>query len=392
MFRRLSLLLLVVVLATACNQEVSETTTTTTTLATTTTVGPTTTTIAPVTIENAPAELVAVVEDFYEYSSGSGTEAPPMPEAVLASITPTPVETPRSGVSSVGTFQGQEVATVEMDGDLFLAVDDESGWRIVGGNWPNLSLPAFYGTTPRLVAVVGSDARPGEDVASTRADSIHFVGLDGAGQGGIVGVPRDSFVSIAGGGRRKINAALADYGPDGMMQTFRDLTGLPLEGYVLTGFVGFQEMLGNVLGGIDLVIPFAIRDSASGADFEAGAQYVNGPQALAFSRARKTFSDGDFTRSANQGLVLIDAAKNLRTKGYGAIPRLLELSEPWMLTDLNPEQLLTFSALTIGSSLDTIPNVVAPGSPGWAGNASVVYLSDAVTALWSDLADGSLGN
>ena len=394
MHRRLSLLLALVVLG-ACTAETVETTTSSTTTSiptTTTTAGPTTTTIPPFAIENAPPELVAVVEGFYEFASGAGTEPPPAPEPVLASIKPAPVETPRTGVSSVGTFQGQGVATVEMDGDLFLAVNDGPGWRIVGGNWPNLSLPAYYGPTPRLVAVVGSDARPGEDVATSRADSIHFVGLDGAGKGGIVGVPRDAWVPIAGGGRSKINAALNLGGPEVMMQTFRDLTGLPLEGYVLTGFVGFQEMLGNVLGGIDLVVPFAIYDNASGAAFEPGVQYVNGPEALAFSRARKAFANGDFTRSANQGLVLIDAAKNLRIKGYGAIPRLLEMSEPFMLTNLSPEQILTFAALTIGTDLDTIPNMVTPGSAGWAGSASVVYLSSGVGALWADLADGRIGS
>jgi anionic cell wall polymer biosynthesis LytR-Cps2A-Psr (LCP) family protein len=177
-----------------------------------------------------------------------------------------------------------------------------------------------------------------------------------------------------------------------MMQTFRDLTALPIEGYVLTGFLGFQEMLGNVLGGIDLVVPYAISDSAAGAAFEPGTQYVNGPQALAFSRARKSLANGDFTRSANQGLVLIDTAKNLQHKGYGVIPRLMELSEPWMLTNLTPEQLLTFAALLLGTDLDTIQNQVAPGSSGTAGAASVVYLSDSASQVWADLADGRLGS
>ncbi|MGH8947248.1 MAG: LCP family protein, partial [Acidimicrobiia bacterium] len=352
-------MLVLAVIATACApEEAVESTTSSSRATTTSTAGPTTTTAPPFAIENAPDELTAVVESFYLYATGVEKEAPPMPEPVLAGITPKAAETPQAGVASMGTFKGHGVATAELDGDLFLAVDDGSGWRIVGGNWPNLSLPAYYGPAPRLVAVVGSDARPWEDVVTARADSIHFVGLDGSGQGGIVGVPRDSWVPIAGGGRSKINAALANYGVEGMMQTLRDLSGLPLEGYVLTGFLGFQEMLGNVLGGIDLVVPYAISDSASGADFQAGAQYVNGPEALDFSRARKSLPNGDFTRSANQGLVLIDSAKNLRSKGYGAIPRLMELSEGWMLTDLSAEQLLTFSSLVIGSNLDTMPNMV----------------------------------
>lgn len=394
MNRRLVVLLVLAVIAIACAPEeaVESTTTEAETTTTSTTVATTTTTVPQFTIANAPAELAAMVEAFYAYASGETTEPPRAPEPVVAGITPSPVETPLAGVASVGTFKGQGVATVEMEGDLFLTIDDGSGWRIVGGFWPRLSLPAYYGAGPRLVAVVGSDARPWEDVVTSRADSIHFVALDGAGKGGIVGVPRDSWVTIAGGGRGKINAALPDHGPEGMMQTFRDLTGLPLEGYVLTGFLGFQEMLGNVLGGIDLVVPYPISDSAAGAEFDAGVQYVNGPDALAFSRARKSLPNGDFTRSANQGLVLIDAAKNLRLKGYGVIPRLLEMSEPWMLTDLSPEQLLTFAALVIGTDLDTMPNVVAPGSSGTAGSASVVYLSDSAGQVWADLADGRLGS
>jgi hypothetical protein len=91
-------------------------------------------------------------------------------------------------------------------------------------------------------------------------------------------------------------------------------------------------------------------------------------------------------------LVLIDTAKNLKQKGYGVIPRLLELSEPWIVTDLPPESLLTFAAQVIGTDLDTIQNQVVPGYSGSAGSASVVYLSDSAPAVWADLADGRLGS
>jgi LCP family protein required for cell wall assembly len=227
---------------------------------------------------------------------------------------------------------------------------------------------------------------------TTRTDSIHFVGLDGKGHGGIVGVPRDSWVSIAGGGRSKINAALSWAGTEGMMETFRDLSGLPLEGYVMTGFAGFEEMITSVLGGFELVVPYPMRDQASKADFEAGPQVVDGDEALAFARTRKTLPNGDFDRSANQGLIMLDVLRNLKGQGFMAIPRLLELSEPFMMTDLGPAELLTFAAQTITTKKDAIPNVVAPGSPGWAGQASVVFLSGSAPRLFRDLADGRLGN
>ena len=324
--------------------------------------------------------------------SGESAKAPPAPEQVLSGITPAPVEYPRAGVASVGSLKGQHLATAELDGDLFLAVKDPSGWRIVGGNWPSLSQPAYWGPSPRLIAVVGSDARPGEDILTTRTDSIHFVGLDGAGAGGIVGVPRDSYVPIAGGGRSKVNAALSWAGTEGMMQTFKDMSGLPLEGYVMTGFSGFTEMVGTVLGGFELLVPSPMHDEASQAAFEPGPQIVDGAQALAFSRTRKTLPNGDFGRSFNQGLVMLDVLRSLQTRGYGVIPTLIGLSSPFLMTDLTPEQLLTFSAMAMASDLEAIPNVVAPGSAGSAGSASVVFLSDSASELWADLADGRLGS
>ncbi len=399
MIRRLSVLFVLVIVVTACSPDAEEATTTrettppTTSPPTTTTIPPTTTTtIPPFTVKGAPATVEKMVNHFYRYATGDIANPPRMSRPILAQIEPTPAKTPRSGVASVGVFKKQAVATVVMNDDLFLMVNNGDGWRIVGGKWPSISVKARLGPSPRLVAVVGSDARPGEDMLATRTDSIHFVGLDGKGHGGIIGVPRDSWVSIAGGGSSKINAALSFAGTEGMMETFRDLSGLPLEGYVMTGFAGFEEMISSVLGGFELVVPYPMRDQASKADFEAGPQVVDGDEALAFARTRKSLPNGDFERSANQGLIMLDVLRNLKGKGYLAIPKLLELSEPFMMTDLGPAELLTFAAQTIATKKAAIPNVVAPGSPGWAGQASVVFLADSAPRLFRDLADGRLGN
>ncbi|MGH8946765.1 MAG: LCP family protein, partial [Acidimicrobiia bacterium] len=225
---------------------------------------------------------------------------------------------------------------------------------------------------------------------ATRADSIHFVGLDGQGGGGVVGVPRDSWVAGSTGGRGKITNILANHGPDPLLQTFKELTGLPLEGYILTGFSGFQAMVGEVLGGVTAVVPFAINDRAAKASLDAGEQILDGAQALSFARARKTVPGGDFTRSSHQGVILIAAARKVQGMGYGAIPVLMQGSDPWLDTNLTAEQLLTFSAMAISANLDSVQNVVAPGSVGRVGAASVVFLSSSASDLWADLADGRL--
>lgn len=361
---------------------------------TTTTEPPTTTTTTPsFEIEGAPRGVTLVVRDFYAYASGESADRPPAPDAVLDSISPGEVDLTFRGSAQTGVFKEQRLAVVEIGSDVFLAVDgDETGWRIVGGEWPSLSVPAYFGETPRHVAVVGSDARPGQDVDRSRADSIHFVALDGEGGGAVVGLPRDSWVSVPGHGRTKITNSLSRGGPEALMGAFADLTGLPFEGYVMTGFSGFESLLGSVLGGVSVEVPFAINDRWAHVSLQAGTQVLDGAQALGFSRARKTVPGGDFTRSEHQGLILLASAESVRSMGVGSIPGLLERSEPHIITDLSAEQLLTFSAMAIYSDLDEMPNIVAPGSPGSAGGASVVFLSSSVDELWADLADGRLEN
>ena len=367
-----------------------------TTTSSPTTLPPTTTTTkaleATVRVEGAPRDLETLVEDFYSYALGAVAEEPSAPVAVLEQIEAPEVSLPSVGSATTATFREDDVAVVEVGSDLFLAVDDGSGWRIVGGEWPTLSVPAYFGETPRMVAVVGSDARPGQDVDRSRADSIHFVALDGSGGGAIVGLPRDSYVPIPGFGSGKITTSLSRGGPDAMMAAFQELTELPLEGYVLTGFSGFESLLGTVLGGVDIDVPFSINDRWAHVTLSAGEQVLDGAEALGFARARKTVPGGDFTRSEHQGMIMLAAAEVVDALGLAAIPELLEASAPHLETDLSAEQLLTFSAMAASADRDEIPNVVAPGSPGWAGSASVVYLSSSVDELWADLEDGRLEN
>lgn len=357
---------------------------------TTSTLPPTTTTVTGLEVEGAPASLSDVVSGFYAYATGQTDDAPPMSSGILSSVTPTQGEAPLTGTASLAEFGGQQIGVVEATSDVFLVVEDGSGWTIVGGTWPSIGVPAYFGRGPRHVAVVGSDARPGQTVDRSRADSIHFVGLDGDGGGAVVGLPRDSYVEVPGLGRMKVTGSLARGGPETMMATFEAMTGLDFEGYVLTGFDGFEQMLGSVLGGVSLEIPYSINDRWAKVNLEAGIQMLNGAQALGFARARKTVPGGDLTRSEHQGVILLAAASTVKALGYSAIPGLLEASEPHMITDMTPEQLLTFSAMAISADLESVANVVAPGRTGTAGGASVVFLNDSVSSLWEDLADGHL--
>lgn len=360
---------------------------------TTSTTAPTTTTTAPlpaVTGEAVDSALAATIQALYGLSKGS--TPPPAPESVIAGFrSGSGADLPETAVGHVGQFEtAYRVAVVEAGDDVTLAVADPT-WRIVGGWWPSVGVEPVLGAFPKRVAVIGSDARPGEDPNISRADSIHFVNLAEDGSVAVVGVPRDSWVAIPGVGKSKINSSLSRGGPDLMMETFADVTGVDLDGYLLTGFAGFQDLIG-VLGGLEIDVPTSLSDKAAQAYIDAGQQILQAADALAFTRVRKTLPNGDFGRSENGGLALIAAASMLRAMGPGAIPGLIQDSQDAYYTDLTGEEMLLLAAAITRFDPESTENVVASGSTGTAGSASVVFLHDSAYQTFEDMADGKLGN
>ena len=96
------------------------------------------------------------------------------------------------------------------------------------------------------VVLLGSDARAGE---VSRSDTIVVAK---AGEG-MLAVPRDTLVEIPGVGEDKINAAFAVGGPELTVETLENLTGLPINNYVVVHFDGVEDIV-NALGGITLDI------------------------------------------------------------------------------------------------------------------------------------------
>lgn len=245
-----------------------------------------------------------------------------------------------------------------------------------------------------FVLVVGSDARPGQNVRRANGDSLHLLAVNPRTlQGTVMGIPRDAWVEIPGKGNGKITSALAMGGPDLMARTVRHLTGLPVHFWVLTGFAGLSGIV-DELGGVDVFVDHRMDDRASGAHFQPGWHHFTGAQALAFSRARHSEPNGDFDRSRNQGVLLLASLAKMRAeveddeglrRWIAVLTRHTELDAP-------ASSLLSLAAL--GRRLDpaAVSNVVVPGRVGTAGRQSVVYLTADAAALFLDLrADAVVG-
>jgi LCP family protein required for cell wall assembly len=256
--------------------------------------------------------------------------------------------------------------------------------------------PGLPSNGPLFVLVIGSDARPGRSAVNARADSIHIVGVNPrVGRVSILGIPRDSWVGIPGVGSNKINAALALGGPELFVRTVEQVSGIKIDAFVLTGFVGFERLV-DAVGGIDVRIPYPIDDSAAGAHFRAGPEHLNRSEALAFARARHDVPAGDFSRSFNQGRLIIAALATLRRQVANDRPTALL---PWVLagsrslqTDLSLSQIFELLLAAPAFQSKRARNEVASGSGRMIGGLSVVVLGERARALFRDLrGDAVLG-
>ncbi len=226
------------------------------------------------------------------------------------------------------------------------------------------------------VLIIGSDVREGNP-RDGRADTLQLLSVNVRKRAGtIIGIPRDSYVPIPGVGTNKINASLFFGGPQRTVQTVSQLTGLSIHYWALIEFSRFRKLV-DTLGGVIVKVPYAMNDAASGAVFKPGPTKMNGAQALAFSRARKTVPGGDFGRSANHGRLLLAALAKFKTdaKDPFKVAKYLRAFRSLVEANVSVGELLDL--VFIGANLDPakVRSVVVPGRGGSAGGASVVFLS-----------------
>jgi LCP family protein required for cell wall assembly len=156
--------------------------------------------------------------------------------------------------------------------------------------------------------IVGSDSRAGlskqqrrdyatGSAAGRRTDSMMLMHT-GAGGTTLVSLPRDSYVPIPGHGSNKLNAAFAFGGPQLLVRTVEQATGVHIDHYAEIGFGGFVGVV-DAVGGVRLCIKQPMKDRKAGLDLKKGCQTLNGGEALGFVRTRAS-AGADLDRVARQ--------------------------------------------------------------------------------------------
>jgi len=269
-----------------------------------------------------------------------------------------------------------------------------------GAHRPSFAQPIF-------VLVVGNDARSGNPETS-RNDSIHIVGIDPVKRRGtIVGIPRDSLVD-----GRKITEWGYFRSDEEFIDTVERLSGCEFDYYMRVGFEGFagprwrtsneKGGLINALGGVTVRIPspgLTDQNALERMDpIPSGNQTLNGPQALAWARARYQTSlrpRGDFSRSEAHGGFMIDTLAEMRRdyqdnplttiRNIAAVRRHVRLNIP--ITES-----LELGLMALQMKPNRVKNLVVDGTIGSHPSAgSIVNITSTGRAQLTDVcADGLL--
>lgn len=214
-------------------------------------------------------------------------------------------------------------------------------------------------TKPFTMLLLGIDSEQ-DDIrksSSFNGDTIMMVTFDPETLSTTMfSIPRDTYVKMACGGRTtKINHASWG-GTSCMVKTVENLTGIKIDYYAKINFKGVVDLV-NILGGINIDVPVKFCEQNSDRQWgdkticlEPGMQKLDGEQALALARHRKTLPLGDFQRGQNQQLVvegMIGSLKNV--KSVEDFYKILDTIGKNMDTNMTTEEMLSF--YNIGKNL-----------------------------------------
>jgi LCP family protein required for cell wall assembly len=239
------------------------------------------------------------------------------------------------------------------------------------------------------VLLIGSDERPpGQRPSGERTDAMMIVSIDPNTKRVVASsIPRDiakfprygaSSFGCTRSSCRKVNTHLQYYDKTlGMSRgaallRFKNDVATALQAeidyYALLQFGTFQRLV-TAIGGIDVYLPTAYRDSSyqwrdalgrhrTGIYFPKGRNRLNGAMALILARVRK--ADSDFARGSRQQLVVMAAVRKMASLPPTRLPAVLGLASRMFETNIPAAAFPALYSLVSKANFGSSTGCVAP--------------------------------
>ena len=199
----------------------------------------------------------------------------------------------------------------------------------------------------------------------------------------VTSVMRDTWLDIPGVGTAKINRAFASGGVPKAVETLEGLFGVRINHVASVDFEGFKGLT-DAVGGVTVNNPRGFKQSiVNGMYFPEGVQTLDGEQALAFVRERKSFPGSDYERVKNQQLFVKALLGQLMSKetltNPGKVSEVVSQIAPFIAVDetLDSGKVASYasSMLNLRSSdmeFFTLPNK----GPGRSADGQSIVIPD----------------
>jgi len=211
------------------------------------------------------------------------------------------------------------------------------------------------------ILLLGSDRRPGEDVARTDVMMIVSIFPD-VPSVSMISVPRDYYAWIPTWGLDKINTAYlrartTGYpggGPALIKATVEYNFGLPIHYYAMVDFNSYRSIV-DAVGGVDIVVECGFHDTypddespigQTDIDLEPGVHHLDGKYALWYVRSRWNTSDFDRHRRQQQVVrAILESALNQNM--LARIPELWGVYQESVETDMGLPEMLSLAPVAM---------------------------------------------
>ncbi|HCA85079.1 MAG TPA: transcriptional regulator [Streptomyces sp.] len=226
--------------------------------------------------------------------------------------------------------------------------------------------PNADGNTPLNILLLGSDSRNSEEnveLGGSRVDAdrkpladvqmLLHVSADRSNMS-VVSIPRDTRVTIPQctdpddgtvhpETSATINSSLQHGGPGCSVATWEELTGIPVDHFMMIDFAGVVNMA-DAVGGVPVCVDGNVQDLKSGLRLEKGRTTIKGEQALQWLRTRHGFENGsDVGRAKAQHMYMNAMIRQLKSG--------TKLTDPGKLRNLAEA---ATKALTVDNDLGTV--------------------------------------
>lgn len=194
------------------------------------------------------------------------------------------------------------------------------------------------------ILLIGQDRRSGGKRA--RSDAMILCTFHTSSQTlTLTSFLRDLWVEIPGYQDNKLNAAYVAGGMKLLDQTLEHNFGVHVDGNVEVDFQQFAQIV-DLLGGVEMELRSDearyINRALDTNDLTAGAQILNGKQALCYCRIRSLDRDADFSRTNRQRKMIDALVKKYRNTGIPTALSLLDDILPMITTDMTRRQLISY--------------------------------------------------